>query len=52
MYVIIRMKKGNDKFTISVSKKIKEEFKRYCEEHGLKPGKQLEKYMEGVLVNR
>jgi len=46
------MKQGNDKFTISVSKKIKLEFKKYCEEEGLKPGKQIEKYMENVVMNR
>ncbi len=46
------VKPGNDKFTISVNKKIKEEFKKYCENEGLKAGKQIEKYMENVVVNR
>ena len=46
------MKPGNDKFTISVDKRIKEEFKRYCEQEGLKPGKQIEKYMLEVIRNK
>ena len=39
------MKKGNDKLTISVNKKIKEEYKKFCEERGLKIGKQIEIFM-------
>ncbi|MBW2996634.1 hypothetical protein KY332_05045 [Candidatus Woesearchaeota archaeon] len=39
------VKQGNDKFTISVNKRIKEAFKKICEEEGLKPGKQIEKFM-------
>ena len=46
------MKQGNDKFTISVNKKVKDMFKKYCEEEGLKPGKQIEKYMKEVLANK
>ena len=45
------VRKGNDKFTISVNKRIKDAFKKYCEEHGLKPGKQIENYMEDVAGN-
>ncbi|MBI2112897.1 hypothetical protein HYT52_05145 [Candidatus Woesearchaeota archaeon] len=36
------VKKGNDKFTISVDKSIKDKFKFLCEEQGLQPGKQIE----------
>ena len=43
------VKQGNDKFTISVSRKIKSKFKKYCEEEGLKPGKQIEKAMKHSL---
>ena len=46
------VKKGNDKFTISVDKKVKQEFKKFCEQEGLKPGKQIEKYMLEVLRSR
>ncbi|MBD3354936.1 hypothetical protein GF361_03045 [Candidatus Woesearchaeota archaeon] len=45
------VKAGNAKFTISVNKRIKEEFKKYCEKEGLKPGKQIEKYMKSVVMN-
>jgi hypothetical protein len=43
------VKTGNDKFTISVDKKIKEEFKKYCDKEGLKPGKQIEKLIVELL---
>ena len=46
------MKKRNGKFTIAVDDEIKEEFKKYCEKEGLKPGKQIEKYMLEVLMNK
>ena len=46
------VKKGNIKLTISVSKKITEEFKKLCEEEGWKLGKQIEKYMLEVVGNR
>jgi len=36
------VKKGNDKFTISVDKATKEKFKQLCELFGLQPGKQIE----------
>lgn len=39
------MKKGNDKLTISVNKKIKYLYKKFCEDDGLKIGKQIEKFM-------
>jgi len=39
------MKKGNDKLTISVNKKIKDLYKEFCENGGLKIGKQIEKFM-------
>lgn len=39
------VRKGNDKFTISVDKSIKISFKKYCEKEGLQPGKQIEKFM-------
>jgi len=43
------MKKGNDKLTISVDKKIKDRYKEFCEEEGLKIGKQIEKFMKNEL---
>jgi|TARA_Y100000034_G_C6880405_1_gene403349 hypothetical protein len=43
------MRKGNDKLTISVDKKIKDLYKKYCEEEGLKIGKQIEKFMREEL---
>jgi len=51
MYVRIRMKKGNIKLTLSVNKKILEEYKRYCEENGFIISKQVEKFMDGQLGN-
>ena len=50
MYYIVRnMKKGNDKLTISVSKSIKDKYKEFCEDEGLKIGKQIEKFMAEEL---
>jgi hypothetical protein len=43
------VKKGNDKFTISVNRKIKDDFKRYCDKEGLQPSRQIEKFMELIL---
>jgi antitoxin component of RelBE/YafQ-DinJ toxin-antitoxin module len=43
------MKKSNDKLTISVDKAIKDKFKEFCEERGLKIGKQLEIFMKKEL---
>lgn len=45
------VKKGNDKFTISVDKKVKNAFKKFCEEEGLKPGKQIEKFLINFVRN-
>jgi len=36
------MKKGNDKLTISVSGDVKDKFKQFCEDQGLKLGKQID----------
>ena len=46
------MKKGNDKLTISVDKKIKDKYKEYCDEEGLKIGKQIEKFMKEELKKK
>lgn len=46
------VKEGNDKFTISISSKVKNDFKRYCEEEGLLPGKQIEKLISELLKKR
>ena len=46
------MKKGHDKLTISVNKKIKDSFKEVCEEEGLKIGKQIELFMIKELKKR
>jgi len=43
------MKKGNDKLTVSIDKKVKEAYKEFCEEEGLKVGKQIEKFMKEQL---
>jgi len=43
------MKRGNDKLTISVDKKIKDKYKKFCEARGLKIGKQIELFMENEL---
>ena len=39
------MKKGNDKLTLSVDKKVKDMYKQLCEEEGLLLSKQIEKFM-------
>jgi antitoxin component of RelBE/YafQ-DinJ toxin-antitoxin module len=39
------VKAGNDKFTISVDKSVKNKFKKLCEENGLAPGKQIELFL-------
>lgn len=39
------MKKGNDKLTLSVDKKVKDLYKQLCEEEGLLLSKQIEKFM-------
>ena len=46
------VKQGNTKLTISVNEKIAKEFKKLCEEEGWKVGKQLEKFMSEVIINR
>ncbi len=46
------VKQGNIKLTISVNKKITEEFKKICEEEGWKLGKQIEKFMSEISRNR
>ena len=46
---IIKMKKVNDKLTISVNKRIKDDFKDFCEARGLKIGKQIEIIMKDIL---
>ena len=50
MYSFVRMvKKGNDKLTLSINKRIKEEYKKFCEENGLQISKQLELFMKKEL---
>ena len=39
------VKKGNDKLTISVNKKIKDLYKKFCDDEGFKIGKRIEKFM-------
>jgi len=46
------MKKGNVKLTLSVSKAVKEEYQSYCEEEGLKMGKQIERFMQHELEKK
>jgi hypothetical protein len=46
------MKKGNTKFTISVSESIKDKFKEICDSEGLKPGKLIELYMLSEIKKR
>ncbi len=46
------MKKGNDKLTLSVDKKVKDMYKRLCEEEGLLLSKQIEKFMIDELKKR
>ena len=43
------MKKGNDKLTLSVNKKIKDLYKEFCEENGLQVNKQIELFMKNEL---
>ena len=50
MYV--QMRKGNDKLTISVNKKIKDLYKQICDQEGLKLGKQIERFMLNELKKR
>ena len=47
MYVYVRtmVKEGNDKFTISVNKEVKDRFKALCDARGLQPGKQIELFL-------
>jgi hypothetical protein len=46
------MKRGNDKLTLSVDKKIKDLYKQICEEEGLLLSKQIEKFMKDELKKR
>lgn len=46
------MKKGNDKLTISVNEKIKNSYKKICDEEGLKVGRQIELFMIRELEKR
>jgi len=46
------MKKGNDKLTLSVNKKIKDQYKQICEEEGLMLSKQIERFMLKELKKR
>ena len=46
------MKKGHDKLTLSVNKKIKDLYKQICEEEGLMLSKQIEKFMRNELKKR
>ena len=46
------MKKGNDKLTLSVDKKVKDMYKQLCDEEGLLLSKQIEKFMLDELKKR
>ena len=46
------MRKGNDKLTISVNEKIKNSYKKLCDEEGLKIGRQIELFMAQELKKR
>jgi len=46
------MKKGNDKLTLSVNKKIKDLYKQICEEEGLMLSKQIENFMLNELKKK
>lgn len=46
------MKKGNDKLTLSVDKKVKDRYKQLCDEEGLLLSKQIEKFMLNELKRR
>jgi hypothetical protein len=43
------MRKGNDKLTISVNRKIKDLYRELCDKKGLKIGKQIELFMAEEL---
>ncbi len=40
------LKKGNVKVTLSINKKVWEDYKRLCEEEGIINSKQVEKFMK------
>jgi len=40
------LKKGNTKLTLSIEKKILENFKKFCDKEGLIISKQIEKFMK------
>jgi len=46
------MKKGNEKLTLSVNKAVKDNYKKFCEEEGLKLSRQIEKFMSDELKRR
>ena len=46
------MKKGNDKLTLSVDKKVKDLYKQICDEEGLLLSKQIERFMKEELKKR
>ena len=46
------MKRGNDKLTISVDKRVKDRYKEICDKEGLKIGKQIELFMINELKKR
>ena len=46
------MKKGNDKLTLSVGKKVKDLYKKVCDDEGLLLSKQIEKFMLDELKKR
>jgi len=46
------MRKGNDKLTVSINKKIKDKYKEFCDKQGLKIGKQIELFMEEELKTK
>ena len=50
--ILKMVKRGNAKLTVSVDEKVVKEFKKICDEEGWKIGKQIEKYMKGVLMQR
>ncbi len=46
------IRKGNVKLTLSVNKKLLEEYKKYCKERGLIISKQVENFMKEILEKR
>ena len=46
------MKEGNNKLTISINQQIKDQYKKICEEEGLKIGKQIELFMGEEIKKR